>query len=310
LKISNPTVPVAIVAVAFVAAIGGSAPVRGAAAKDCVGAPKAPSPHGQHWYYRIDRATGHKCWYLHSFLLRPHRGAKPSEPHVAAAQSTIAAPLPEPRPSAGAALPAGHGDSAGRGHEIKILNVSTVQFANPPTVQAPRQSTQPPTAAPSAPPASTANESKDPPHTAGSKAMVESTADGAGPANAASVSPNADHAMQPEALATIGPTEIFFLVVLGIGLATFVLGIVIKIVGHRALPIHEDPDSAWRRYRLDHQRPDLGAATALAWPARTTPPAAQPRNPALALTGPFASGLKELEPALRVLAEAHQHEAA
>jgi hypothetical protein len=262
-----------------------------------MGAPKAPSPNGQHWYYRIERATGHKCWYLRGFLSRAHRGAKPPESHLAAAQSIIAVPppVPAPRPATLAATPAGHGDSAARQHEIKILNVSTVQFANPPTVQAPQQSTQQPTAAPLVLPASTANVSKDPLNAASSTAAVDPRADG----------------MKPQALAAIGPTEMFFLLVLGIGLATFVLGVMIKIVGsHRALPIHEDPDSAWRRYRLDHQRPDLEAANSLTSRARTTLLAAQSKKPTLALTGPFASSLKDLEPALRVLAEARQHVAA
>jgi hypothetical protein len=354
LKISSPTAPAAVVAVVLVAAIGVSAPIGGAAAKDCIGTPPAPSPHGQHWYYRIDRATGHHCWYLRGFLSRPHREAQPSESHLAAAQSTIAAPPPPaprpsadaampaghgdsavrrheikilaqstiaappppaPRPSADAAMPAGHGDSAVRRHEIKILNVSTVQFADPPTVQAP-QSTQQPMAASPVPPAATAHENKDPLNTASSTAAVDAKADGANPSNAASGSPDADHAMKPEALATIGPTEMFFLLVLGIGLATFVLGVVIKIVGgHRALPIQEDPDSAWRRYRLDHRRPDPEAANALASPAWTAlragpawaaPRAGQSRKPAVALTDRYASGPKELEPALRALAEARQ----
>jgi hypothetical protein len=313
LKISGSTVPVAVVAVVLVTALGGSSPVRGAAAKDCIGAPKAPSPHGQHWYFRLERATGHKCWYLRGPLSRAHRGAKPPEPHLAAAQLTIAVPppVPAPRPAAEAATPASHGDSAVRQHEIKILNVSTVQFANPPTVQAPQQSTRQPTAAPLVLRASTASENKDPLNAGSATAAVDPTADGADQPNAASGSPSADYAMTPQALAAIGPTEMFFLLVLGIGLATFVLGVMIKIVGnHRALPIHEDPDSAWRRYRLDHQRPDFEAANALTSRARTALRAAQSKKPVLALTGPFASRLEELEPALRVLAEARQHVAA
>jgi hypothetical protein len=313
LKISSPIAPAAVVAIVLVAAIGVSAPVDGAYANNCVAAPKAPSPHGQHWYYRVDRSSGHKCWYLHGFLLRPHRAAKPSESHAAAAQSTIAAPAAAPPPSAKAAMPAGHGGSAARQPEVKILTVRTVQFANPPTVQALQQSTQQQTTAPPVLPASTGNENKDPPNTANSTATIDPTVDGADPLplNAASSSPKADHAMKPEVLATIGPTEMFFLLVLGIGLATFVLGLVIKIVGgQRALPILEDPDSAWRRYRLDHRRPDLEAANALASPARTGLPGAQSKKLASTLTGPFLSGLKELEPALRALGEARQHEAA
>jgi hypothetical protein len=198
-----------------------------------------------------------------------------------------------------------------------------VQFANPPTVQAlqqsaqqqstQQQSTQPQTAAPPVLPGSTGNENKNPPDTANAAATIDQTVDAADslPPNAASSSPNADHTMKPEALAAIGPTEMFFLLVLGIGLATFVLAVVIKIVGsQRVLPILEDPDNAWRRYRLDRQRPDPEASNAPASPARTGPPAAQSRKPASTLIGPFAAGLKELEPALRALGEARQHEAA
>jgi hypothetical protein len=313
LKISSPTAPVAAVAVVLVATIGVSAPVGDAYANNCLAGPKAPSPHGQHWYYRVDRSTGRKCWYLHAFLLRPHRAAKPSESHLAAAQSTIAAPAAAPAPPhpAAAAMPAGHGDSAVRQPEVKILSVRTVQFANPPTVQAAQQKQQ--TAAPTVLSASTGNKNKYPLNMTNSTATIDPTVAGADPLppNAASSSPNADHIMKPEALATIGPTEMFFLLVLGIGLATFVLGVVIKIVGsQRAVPILEDPDSAWRRYREDHQRPDPEASNALASPARTGLPAAQSRKPASTLIGPFAAGLKELEPALRALGEARQHAAA
>jgi hypothetical protein len=34
------------------------------AASDCRAAPNAQAPKGQHWYYRIDRASGRKCWYV------------------------------------------------------------------------------------------------------------------------------------------------------------------------------------------------------------------------------------------------------
>ena len=34
------------------------------AADDCLSAPNAPTADGNHWYYRIDRATKRHCWYL------------------------------------------------------------------------------------------------------------------------------------------------------------------------------------------------------------------------------------------------------
>lgn len=34
------------------------------AAADCLASPKGVAPQGQHWYYRLDRSTKQKCWYL------------------------------------------------------------------------------------------------------------------------------------------------------------------------------------------------------------------------------------------------------
>jgi hypothetical protein len=33
---------------------------------DCLAAPNASSPRGQHWYYHIDLPNNRKCWYLHA----------------------------------------------------------------------------------------------------------------------------------------------------------------------------------------------------------------------------------------------------
>ena len=62
-----------------------------ARANDCLTAPNASSPRGQHWSYRIDRQNNRKCWYLHSTLGLLHRPAKPSDLH--AASSTAGAPM-------------------------------------------------------------------------------------------------------------------------------------------------------------------------------------------------------------------------
>src|SRR5262245_51361176 len=37
---------------------------RGAHAAPCDAKPNSPAPEGQHWYYRTDRASGRKCWFL------------------------------------------------------------------------------------------------------------------------------------------------------------------------------------------------------------------------------------------------------
>ena len=58
------------------------APSTANAAADCLAAPKGAAPQGQHWYYRLDRATKRKCWYLRA------EGGKASK----AARATTDAP--------------------------------------------------------------------------------------------------------------------------------------------------------------------------------------------------------------------------
>jgi hypothetical protein len=42
-------------------------------ANDCLAAPNASSPRGQHWYYRTDLPNHRKCWYLHATQKALHR---------------------------------------------------------------------------------------------------------------------------------------------------------------------------------------------------------------------------------------------
>jgi hypothetical protein len=38
------------------------------AAVECITEPNREPPEGLHWYYRVDRATDRKCWYLRAFI--------------------------------------------------------------------------------------------------------------------------------------------------------------------------------------------------------------------------------------------------
>ncbi|MDA9466261.1 hypothetical protein [Bradyrhizobium sp. CCBAU 53415] len=61
------TVVASIVAGAPLAALSQNAPTASStanAATECLAAPKSAAPQGQHWYYRLDRTTKRKCWYL------------------------------------------------------------------------------------------------------------------------------------------------------------------------------------------------------------------------------------------------------
>jgi hypothetical protein len=77
--------PVALL-VALVVALPAASPAHGAA--DCAAAPSAQTPPGSHWYYRTDRTTGRKCWYVSS-------DGRKSRSQVAQDPSTRAQPTEE-----------------------------------------------------------------------------------------------------------------------------------------------------------------------------------------------------------------------
>lgn len=89
------TLPMSAVAVLVIAASGLSVqPTRAqstaqAKADQCLRRPGATTPKGSHWYYRIDRPSGRRCWYLGPANLRV-RAAAPAE--------RKATPMPPPRP--------------------------------------------------------------------------------------------------------------------------------------------------------------------------------------------------------------------
>jgi hypothetical protein len=64
-------------------------------AATCNAAPNSPAPEGSHWYYRTDRATQRKCWYLAS---QGHKvqAAPRVVPRVNAVAEPPAPPVTEP----------------------------------------------------------------------------------------------------------------------------------------------------------------------------------------------------------------------
>lgn len=87
-----------IVAGAPLAAVSQNAPVAtstASTAADCLASPKGAAPQGQHWFYRLDRATKRQCWYLRA------EGAKDSAKPVQTAQAApdtppVASAVPQP----------------------------------------------------------------------------------------------------------------------------------------------------------------------------------------------------------------------
>jgi hypothetical protein len=74
-----------IAALAFAASAVALAPsIEAAPAETCLKAPKGVAPQGSHWYYRVDRATQHRCWYLGE---KGGKVAQRSRTHSAPAQA-------------------------------------------------------------------------------------------------------------------------------------------------------------------------------------------------------------------------------
>src|SRR5947208_7634559 len=62
----------------------------GAAADNCLAAPKGAAPKGSHWYYRVDRAAKRNCWYVRAQSTTPNASRNSS---VAAASPATEPPL-------------------------------------------------------------------------------------------------------------------------------------------------------------------------------------------------------------------------
>ena len=69
------------------------------AADDCLAAPNAPTPKGQHWYYHLERSTGQKCWYLRALSSAE---SKPAQAASAAATASSSQPHASGGPAASA----------------------------------------------------------------------------------------------------------------------------------------------------------------------------------------------------------------
>ena len=71
-------------------------------ADNCLSGPKGAVPAGSHWYYRLDRATKRKCWYVGAESARKATAA-PAQPDArsTAATAQVAAPPQQPQPQPG-----------------------------------------------------------------------------------------------------------------------------------------------------------------------------------------------------------------
>jgi len=68
-------------------------------ADNCLAAPKGKTPAGGHWYYRIDRATKRKCWYLREENDQANDKSAPTAPQDSPPATSAAAAEPAPPPT-------------------------------------------------------------------------------------------------------------------------------------------------------------------------------------------------------------------
>jgi hypothetical protein len=64
MTIPRAFVPVALVATLLTSAVCIAAPANTPRSDDCLAAPNSAAPSGSRWYYRLDRGTQRKCWYM------------------------------------------------------------------------------------------------------------------------------------------------------------------------------------------------------------------------------------------------------
>lgn len=66
-------------------------------ADECLAAPKATTPPGGHWYYRLERGTKRKCWYLGDEGGKVKSAAKPAAAASRETKSTSSEPPMQPK---------------------------------------------------------------------------------------------------------------------------------------------------------------------------------------------------------------------
>src|SRR6185437_11705468 len=111
-----------LVALVLMSIVGVTLFAATAHAQDCLAAPNSPAREGSRWFYRLDRTTQHKCWYLRALDQPTQQVPAATKPALAA--GTFAIPIPRPRPSATGPASSVSRDDPGRslsyGEEIAI----------------------------------------------------------------------------------------------------------------------------------------------------------------------------------------------
>ena len=281
LKISGPIGAALFATIALASANCGFL-VDSARADTCAAAPKGAAPAGQHWYYHVDRATRHKCWYLHAAVALPHRVVirhkaaaaentdAASDPQAAPDLQTAAAPVATPTspetpagwPTLPVPTPDSSADNTPPAPHVTVLAVKpSTPFVT--TTPAPQQNASDNASTPVAPQA-TPPQAETTPAVAAPKAAPEM--DEAAPQEAPQDKADAvfktpvQTAQAAADAARTRTAEEFILLALVLGVAAAVTALISKIVNvYRKPRISVDPDRAWLSFRAERQRLDAEA---------------------------------------------------
>jgi hypothetical protein len=96
------------------------------AAAECLTDPNRTPPEGSHWFYRIDRPTDRRCWYLRPWAAGASPAAPAAETQRATARSPAGQAVPRTKTPLGESAPEAHRAAAGSTAE------QAVQRARPP----------------------------------------------------------------------------------------------------------------------------------------------------------------------------------
>lgn len=255
-----------IIAGAPLAAVSQNAPTATSpanAASDCLASPKGTAPQGQHWYYRLERATKRQCWYLRA------EGGKVTQ----TAQAAPDAPATEP------AAPQPHSVQDARAEYLTPQGAAALN-ATAPAAPTPTQQAASPTADSSAQQPAVATRWAD-----ASTTTTASPAPQAAPAPvAAATQPSAKPSKSPVALAaadssTDKPTGSLQMLLLVVGGALALAGILASII-YRFAGGRVRVQADHRRVNWDNFEPhdhDDGRAPWLNATATEAPRAQRPR---------------------------------
>ena len=124
-KTPSAFIPIALVATLLTSGVGVAAPAETARVDDCLSAPNSAAPQGSHWYYRLDRATKRKCWYVRALGQPAQQAAAPVT--IVPATSLHSTPAPSgPNPA-----PEGPGVSVGPGEAAAPPPLTEMPAATP-----------------------------------------------------------------------------------------------------------------------------------------------------------------------------------